>query len=254
MTKPSHNRNDLVLRREVAAIRRLKKRAILRGKAFLADIVEIGKRLSRVKDRVGHGSWLPWLRKNFDWSGETATNYMNIFALSKTPEFQRLQNLPVDALYLLARRNVSPEARIAITERAKAGEKITPQHVRHIIRPHQERRERLTIYPSPSQERRELTLPPPSDKAIADQVWESVLDLARHGLRTDWNTALEQKLTALDDPPQERRVRALLQERCSDEIARVTTELEHLQAIEQSLRETPRPHLSPVSTDEPTKH
>ena len=154
MTKPSHNRNDLVLRREVAAIRRLKKSAASHGKAFLADIVQIGKRLSRVKDRVGHGNWLTWLRKNFDWSGDTAANYINVFELSKTPEFRRLRNLPLELLYLLGRRNVSPEARIAIMERVEAGEKVTAQKVRLYSAPQE-------LRPSPPQERQEVNLCPP---------------------------------------------------------------------------------------------
>jgi len=158
-SKKSKRRDDLVLRREVAAIRRLKKRAASHGKAFLADIIEIGKRLSRVKDRVGHGNWLPWVRDNFGWTDQTASNYMNVFELSKTAEFLRLRNLPLEALYLVARRNVTPEARIAIRERVEAGEKITPKQARLAIRAPQER---VTIPPSPSQERRELNLPPPS--------------------------------------------------------------------------------------------
>jgi len=125
MTKSPNSRNDPVLRREIAAILRLKKRAASHGKRYVADIVEIGKRLSRNKDRVGHGYWLDWLHRYFRWSGDTAANYINVFELSKTPEFRRLRNLPGEALYLLARRNVLPETRIAIAARVEAGEKVT---------------------------------------------------------------------------------------------------------------------------------
>ena len=41
-SKKSKRRDDQILRREVAAIRRLKKRAASHGKAFLADIVLAG--------------------------------------------------------------------------------------------------------------------------------------------------------------------------------------------------------------------
>src|SRR6516164_6886411 len=58
---------DPVLRRAVKKIRRLKKSAASHGKLFLADIIKIGKELSAIKDRVGHGNWLPWLRQHFDW-------------------------------------------------------------------------------------------------------------------------------------------------------------------------------------------
>ena len=128
---PEH---DPVVRRETVAIRKLKRHAIAHGKALLADIIEMGKRLSRVKGRVGHDHWLDWVRKKFDWSSETATNYMNAFALSKTPEFSSLQNMPLELLYLWGRRSVSPAARIAITKRVEAGEKMSVAAVRTVIR------------------------------------------------------------------------------------------------------------------------
>jgi hypothetical protein len=65
--------DDRVLRREAITIRRLHKRATKEGKRFIATAIEIGKRLSRVRDRIGHGNWLPWRRENFaDWSDDTA--------------------------------------------------------------------------------------------------------------------------------------------------------------------------------------
>ena len=126
--------DDPVLRRAVKKIRRLKKSAASHGKAFLADIVKIGKELSANKDRVGHGYWLAWLHKNFDWSGETATNYMNLAELSKTPEFQSLQNSPTEALYFLARRTMSSETRADIAQRVDAGELPTLDEIRRRTR------------------------------------------------------------------------------------------------------------------------
>jgi hypothetical protein len=116
------------------AIHRLKKRLDSHGKAFIADFVQIGERLSRLKDRVGHGKWLPWLRQNFDWSGETAANYMAAYQLSKSPEFLSLKNLPLELIYMLGRRNVPEEARVAVAARIEAGETVTPSYVRHTIR------------------------------------------------------------------------------------------------------------------------
>src|SRR6516225_9855408 len=93
-SKKSKRRDDLILRREVAAIRRLKKSVASHGKRVVTDIVEIGKRLERVKGRIGHGNGLPWLRKKFDWPGEKAANYMVVYRLSKSPKFLSLKNLP----------------------------------------------------------------------------------------------------------------------------------------------------------------
>src|SRR6516164_3122957 len=125
---------DPILHREVVAICRLKKRATTHGKAFLADIVQIGKRLSGVKDRVGHGNWLPWLHHNFDWSGETAANYMAIFRLSKTSKFQSLKNLPLEVLYLLGRKTVSEETRNTIVAHFEGGEKVTIPVVKKLMK------------------------------------------------------------------------------------------------------------------------
>jgi hypothetical protein len=114
---------DRILAREAQAIKRLKKRATAHGKRFLADLIEIGKRLQRAKARVGHGNWTTWLQKNFRMSADSASNYMRLHDLSATPEFRSLRNLPIEALYLLAR--TPAEIRMAVAERADAGEAIT---------------------------------------------------------------------------------------------------------------------------------
>src|SRR6516165_4753145 len=173
MTKPSHSRNDLVLRREVVAIRRLKKRAASHGKAFLADIIEIGGRLERLKARVPHGDWLPLLRKEFDWSVATADNRIAVKRLSRSPEFKKLRNLPHEILYLLGRRNVSDELRATVAARIKTGEKITLTDVRNTVR----RIGPRNIAPEPQSERLSITSaehdasPPPLKPLTAEDLY-----------------------------------------------------------------------------------
>jgi hypothetical protein len=87
-------------------------------------------RAARMKPRVGLGNWLPWLRKNFDWSDDTAAGYIDVYELSRNPKFRSLRNLPLEALYLLARKTVPEEARDAIVARAEEGKKITAADVR----------------------------------------------------------------------------------------------------------------------------
>src|SRR5262245_46971959 len=41
-----------------------------------ADIVEIGERLIAVSKTIPHGAWLLWLSEEFNWSRQTADNYM----------------------------------------------------------------------------------------------------------------------------------------------------------------------------------
>jgi len=40
------------------------------------SVAEIGRELRRVKERLQHGQWLPWLDANFGWTAETARRYM----------------------------------------------------------------------------------------------------------------------------------------------------------------------------------
>ena len=122
----------------------------------------IDPRLSRVKDRVGHGNWLPWVRKNFDWSDDTARRYIDIYEFSRDPKFRSLRNLPVEALYLLARKNVTPEVHTVIAQRVERGEKITPQQVRLAITSRPIERQQAHIYISERPE----SPPPRSPKLI----------------------------------------------------------------------------------------
>ena len=126
-SKKSKRRDDLILRREVVAIRRLKKRAASHGKAFFKDIIEIGGRLERLKARVPRGDWLPLLKKEFNWSVATADNWIAVKRLSRSPEFLRLRKLPLEMLYALGRRNVPPEVHTDIAQRVERGERITPK-------------------------------------------------------------------------------------------------------------------------------
>ena len=69
MTKriPSDNR---ILAKHAVAIRRL-------GKRVVADVIEIGRRLTEAKPIAGHGNWLAWLEREFKWTEMTATRFIN---------------------------------------------------------------------------------------------------------------------------------------------------------------------------------
>ena len=63
-----------ILAEHAAVIRRLQRRVI-------ADVVEIGRRPCECKPLVGHGHWLPWLKREFDLSERTARNFINAYKL-----------------------------------------------------------------------------------------------------------------------------------------------------------------------------
>jgi hypothetical protein len=102
------------------------------GKQTVANVMEIGRRLTECKKLVGHGNWLPWLEHEFGWSDQTARNFMRIADLSKSKTVLNL-GLPVSALYQLAAPSTPTEARDEIIERAQSGESIPVAETKRII-------------------------------------------------------------------------------------------------------------------------
>ena len=61
-----------------------------------------------------HGEWLPWLKDNFGWSQQTASNYVRAYqAFGKLPNVGSLDGLSIEAsaLYLLSAPSVPAEVR-----------------------------------------------------------------------------------------------------------------------------------------------
>lgn len=101
-----------ILCEHAAVIRRLQRRVI-------ADVVEIGRRLCECKPLVGHGHWLPWLKREFDLSERTARNFINAYKLVEgKPETVADLRIDVSALYLLARPSVPEEIRVEVLREA----------------------------------------------------------------------------------------------------------------------------------------
>jgi Protein of unknown function (DUF3102) len=107
------------------AIRRL-------GKLVVAEIIEIGARLTECKRICGHGNWLPWLKREFQWTEMTATRFINVYEMSKSNTVLDL-DLPISGLYLLSAPSTPQSTREKIIERAKAGEKLSVKEVKQTI-------------------------------------------------------------------------------------------------------------------------
>ena len=69
------NERERVLSENAEQIRRLDKRAV-------GDVIEIGRRLTEMKEICGHGNWLPWLHREFGWTDRHALNYTRVYELS----------------------------------------------------------------------------------------------------------------------------------------------------------------------------
>lgn len=49
-----------------------------KARATVIDIIEAGEELNNAKELVPHGEWAIWLGKHWNYTQQTATNYMNI--------------------------------------------------------------------------------------------------------------------------------------------------------------------------------
>jgi hypothetical protein len=96
-------------------------------------VVEIGRRLTDAKRRLGHGRFLVWLAAEFGWSERTAENFMRVYDLhGKFADFADLE-VPLSALYLLAAPSTPDNALFAAAARAGNGAGLSLVEVRQII-------------------------------------------------------------------------------------------------------------------------
>ena len=107
---------EKILAENAEEIRRL-------GKRVVDDVIEIGRRLTEMKDICGHGRWLPWVHREFGWTDRQARNFMRVYDLSRKSENFSDLKIPVSALYLLAAPSTPPEAVDEVIECAKTGER-----------------------------------------------------------------------------------------------------------------------------------
>jgi len=87
-------------------------------------IVEIGQKLSEVKERLGHGRFGTWLESEFRWSYETAARFMRVYTQFNSVNLTDVSIAP-SALYLLAAPSISKAVIQEAIARAEAGESIT---------------------------------------------------------------------------------------------------------------------------------
>ena len=98
-----------------------------------ADIIDIGKELIAVKERLPHGMFGSWLDHHFGWSQQSASNMMRAaLQFGKVPKFGDL-TIDQSALYLLSSDSCPDEVREEVLDTAKSGERITHKQVKEAI-------------------------------------------------------------------------------------------------------------------------
>src|SRR5262245_24533666 len=133
LNEAADGRNRQVLAEHADAIRAL-------GKRMVADVIEIGGRLSECKLICGHGNWLAWLEREFGWSADTAERFIRVSTLSnQIPQLAEF-DLPLSGLYLLAASSTPEEARNEIIKRAEASEPVAVSDIKETVEKAKRRR------------------------------------------------------------------------------------------------------------------
>jgi DNA repair exonuclease SbcCD ATPase subunit len=103
----------------------------LRMKRTAEDIIEIGKDLIAIKEKLPHGQFLPWIDSEFGLTDKTAQNFMNV-----TERFggksEIISDFKPTLLYLLAAPSTPDEVVEQVIEKVEAGETVTPKEVKEL--------------------------------------------------------------------------------------------------------------------------
>jgi len=99
------------------------------------DIIDIGQKLTEVKQQLGHGNFRSWLNAEFEWGIWTATKFMQVADRFKCVNFTHLE-IAASALYRLAAPSTPEDAREEALERASLGEAISHSKANAIVSQH----------------------------------------------------------------------------------------------------------------------
>jgi hypothetical protein len=106
------------------------------------DLIEIGRDLIAVKERLGHGNFLPWIDGEFRMTDKSAQRFMSV-AERYGDKSDSVSNLTATVMYELAAPSTPEEVRAEVAERAAAGESVTTAEVKELKNKIKVRDERL---------------------------------------------------------------------------------------------------------------
>jgi Protein of unknown function (DUF3102) len=106
-------------------------------------VIEIGRDLIAVKERLGHGKFLPWIDREFKMTDKSAERFMSV-AERYGDKFDSVSNLTLTALYELAAPSTPEEVRTEVAKRVAAGESVTTAEVKELKNEIKERDDRLS--------------------------------------------------------------------------------------------------------------
>ena len=100
-------------------------------------VIEIGKRLNKVYEKIGHRYFQGWLNSEFRWTQSVASNYMQV--AKKFGRMKCVEQFQVSALYALVRKNVPEKVLKEAFKLARSGELITLKRAKELIYKHMPR-------------------------------------------------------------------------------------------------------------------
>jgi len=103
----------------------------LRMARTASDIVEIGRDLLLVKERVGHGGFIRWIEAEFGMSDRSANRFMQVATRFKSAT---VADLKPSVVYALAEPGATDEVVEQVVARAAAGEPVTRDDVKELKR------------------------------------------------------------------------------------------------------------------------
>ncbi len=96
-----------------------------------SSVIEIGRELIAAKKEIGHGGWTEWLQKEFEWSQDTATNYMKVAVRFGEANSETFRNLKPSTLIKMLSLPAGEEQDF-IDEQKKIGKPVETQSARQI--------------------------------------------------------------------------------------------------------------------------
>jgi hypothetical protein len=106
------------------------------------NVIEIGRELMAVKERLGHGNFQPWIEAECGISQKTAERYMQVahyFTTDAKIDFMTIIDVDMNTLYELAAPSTPEEVRSAVEDRLRTGDEVTAEEVRELKRKAKER-------------------------------------------------------------------------------------------------------------------
>jgi N6-adenosine-specific RNA methylase IME4 len=128
-------------------------------------IIDIGEKLTEVKQRLGHGNFGTWLHLEFSWTDRTARQFMRVYDQFKMENFSDLTIAP-SALYLLAAPSTPDEVREHFIEQSQNGISVGYTEVKEL-------KQAFDIAPDPIKKRLlEGEIAPKTAKKLAEALNE----------------------------------------------------------------------------------